>query len=1380
MAKRGKKDIESVLAASNKKIEEIQKLIDSDELPEALSEIKKLQKKIGESYEICILWGKYYLAKRQNTRAEEWLLKAHELNKSATYPYEILAAIYESYNEPDKVIHILWEGARDSSDPLRFYVLLENTLIQNNRRDLAVEMVKEINKRYKNKNELHYKKGEAAYYLKLYPMAIDCFRKCIDHDPPYEHLYNYLAYCFREYGYFMLAQHYLAKAIRQKPDIWEAYNEIVAVMLAASRSAPDDVLTGLQLKAAELSNNLGIIIQQEFLSSNLKKINEACEAYIENMSMARDNPIVYTYLSGKEDIIYEKTMFAEFFNNVILSNEEINLSLISAYDIFGECIEDLKEIGADKEAQYYQAWNDYFNGLTSKAFNRFTALLESGEISFQMREGVNLGLQKIGESSDLIRPERRDTKADPILSKYGFLISDKILKRSGNFYGMDNVMSKIFQTLRRDSKSSIILTGASGAGKTAAVYQLARELKSSACPKKLQGFSIYQVSTSSIMAGAKFIGMWQERLQEVCQSGSVKNKVILYFEDIENIFGAGRTVDDKSNFSNYLIPRIEAGEIIIMAELDSNQAQTLLWENKKFERVISLIEMKEPSESDLYDIVASMATDLEKTRNTEFSQRSLSEIIDLTKNLMPNHAFPGKAIDLMKGIADAFGSNNKKDKIAIDPEDVILKFSEATDIPNFIIDKSQLIDIDGLRKFFRDRILGQDFALESVMNAITAFKARLYDDTRPVRSFLFVGPTGVGKTETAKVLAEYLFSSQDNMIRLNMSEYSDKDAVAKLLGSGPEGERKSSRFLDDVRKNPFNVVLLDEIEKANPDFYNILLQLLDEGTISDASEKPVYFRSSIIIMTSNIGARHYTTHSIGFGDEEKVNNVQGSVLNEVKNYFSPEIFNRFDEVVCFRPLGKDVLETIINREIGKVFQRRGIAMLGATVDVDPLVKEYIVEAGYDPKYGARHIKRVVEKAVALPLARLLASTQIDSDDIIRINVRNGEPSANCIRAEETSDEEYRTAESDTESISEIQIPGRSLKNMLESMESRVESLKARFEYTDACKEKEALQERMNKPNFWDDHKIANKAVKRFAELNKRTDRIHKWDRLFEQIMATASVPKSKLSKYDVSRIRSQLVGLTKELESAELEVLLEGKYDSSDAFLMLTGLENSDEDIKWVLEMSNVYYKWAKRRGYYCKIFGEDTKNKSGEISLFMHIAGLNTYGLLKNEMGIHRKILTRQPSHGPQAVKKTPKSSYDCRVLVLPDTDYPEGDEDYFSFKITKLKASRKGMKIRSIKYNIEMKHKRDGVDLQFYSDSSIQKDKNLASDLFKAFIMNYRKYGSAAIAPQDSPWGSIVRTYESGDRNRVIDHYSKIVIQNHKDYLNGKIDSLLLERII
>jgi len=511
-----------------------------------------------------------------------------------------------------------------------------------------------------------------------------------------------------------------------------------------------------------------------------------------------------------------------------------------------------------------------------------------------------------------------------------------------------------------------------------------------------------------------------------------------------------------------------------------------------------------------------------------------------------------------------------------------------------------------------------------------------------------------------------------------------------------------------------------------------------------------------------------------------VNNVQESVLGEVRDYFSPEIFNRFDEVVCFRPLGKDVLETIINREIGKIYLRRGLAMLDATVDVDPLTKEFIVQTGYDPKYGARHIKRAVEKAIALPLSRFLASTKLDPKALIRINMQNNEPVVNQISAEETSDENYKAPESTSDVFDNLQIPGRSLKSMLESLESRMNTLKGRFNYDSACEEKEKLQDEMNRPNFWDDHKLANKAVRRFAELNKLTDRIHKWERLFEQIISTASLPKSKLRQFDISRIRRQLFGLTKELESAELEVLLDGKHDSADAFVMLISQDNKDEDIKWILEMAGVYSKWAKRRGYYCKIFGEDSKNKSGEVSLFMHIAGLNTYGLLKNEAGIHSKIQMRQPSRGPNAVKKTKKSKFDCRVFVFPDRDYSDDDDEYFSLKMTKLKQDVSGVKIRSPKYKIELKHQKTELSLQFLSDSSIQKDKSIASDLFKAYINNMSDNNSHQLEHHKSAWGSIIRTFETGDRNRVIDHHSRIVFQNPKDYLNGKIDSLFLERII
>lgn len=1057
-------------------------------------------------------------------------------------------------------------------------------------------------------------------------------------------------------------------------------------------------------------------------------------------------------------------------------NEGLFYSPLSA---LAECIAQLRIHDYGELAELYDGWLAFGEGNLSKAHMVFTMLdAQSSQDDDDIKEGLKEAMAYL---SQIQHPQSEASEADS-LSNYGIILDHLTIRPSAvEMMGLEETVKRMLNVLQQSSNRSMLLAGPSGIGKTAAIHLLARRFWEKGCPDKLKNFRIFQVATASIVAGAKYIGEWQRHLLEVCAGGSFRKKVILYFEDIANIFGAGTVMGDPSNFADYLIPRIENREIVVICEMNKEQAGKLLTVHPKFERLLSRIDMDEPSESKLTMGLTQVADFIGKEKSLNFSPAAITEIIELNNIFLPYRAFPGKGIDLIKRTAETFSKKKAEDTIQIDVDEIILAFCEMTGIPDFIIDKNQALDFDLTQNFFMDRVLGQEDALYSIINAVTTFKARLCDSNKPIKSFLFVGPTGVGKTESAKVLAEYLFGSKERMIRLNMSEYSEPDCVSKLLGKDIYHDAPNpSNFLTSIREQPFSIVLLDEIEKAHPLMFNLLLQLLDEGTLQDSVGRQAFFQSSIIIMTSNIGARNYTLRSIGFGDESKIDGIQEAVLTEVKEFFSPEIYNRFDEVICFKPLGMDVLEKIINREIGKVLERRGIAASGCAIDIDPLVRNHIIETGYDPKYGARHIKRAVEKSIALPLARLLASEKLKGGDLISIGMSEGVPTAQLIEETPPPDEEFHSPTSETDSLKDLKIPGKGLKNMIESLEGRVISLRNKFNYEAACRQKENLQKMMNQPDFWDDPKKANNIIKRLADLNKKTERIRKWDSLFEKIKATAQIADDKLSKPEIYQTKSQLFALLKELESAELEVLLEGQHDYSDAFLVLGAAENNEENIRWLLEITGVYIKWAKRRGFIYRLFGEDSGNGAGQAAIFMHIGGLNAYGLLKNESGIHKKIFLRQPPRGPQVVMYAPNSEYDCNVMILPDIEYPQDEGDNFNKELTKLKSPVPGMKMRSLQYKISMKHKGDGESLQFYSDSTVQNDKNIAGDLFRAYLENLREQGHSNLKPKSEITRTLVRTYETGDRNRIIDHRSKIIIQNPRDYLSGKIDSLLLERIL
>ncbi|MFH1700170.1 MAG: AAA family ATPase [Candidatus Zixiibacteriota bacterium] len=1060
-------------------------------------------------------------------------------------------------------------------------------------------------------------------------------------------------------------------------------------------------------------------------------------------------------------------MFCQLYRDLLIYADNHQSHSFDPQNSLKKCISKLELLDNEDEASYYEAWLTAAKGDFVKAEMLFRALQISGDLPESFESGIQKGLEYVQGKTWIISSDSHKG-----LSKYGYNLSALVREnKSQQAFEIENLVSEMVDILAYSSKKSIILIGPTGVGKTAAVRQLAHIINSGKCPKPLKGHTIFQVSTVSIIAGAIYIGQWQERLEELCNLGGNDKKILLYFEDITNIFGAGISSNDKSSFSDFLIPRIEQGKITIIGEMTQEQSRKIFWEEPRFQRLITEVTVDEPTENKLPDILKNASQNIIGRRKVDFKQGCFTEAIELSGAFIPYKAFPGKAIDIISKAVELSKGSSNKGNIQITPDDITLAFCELTGIPDLIVDQKQKILPEKIMSFFNERVLGQEDAMGSIIEAVISFKARLCDENKPIRSFLFVGPTGVGKTESSKVLADYLFGSPSRIIRLNMSEYNERDAVSKLIGSHYEDAKKCSRFIEEIRDNPFSVVLFDEIEKAHHDIHNLLLQLLDEGILLDGEGKPAYFKSCIIIMTSNIGAMNYSSQKIGFGSDTKVDltELNKAVLKEVRGFFSPEIYNRFDGVICFRPLSKDVLSIIINREIGKVLERKGIKTGKFSIDIDPTVKDYIIEIGYDPKYGARHIKRAVEKAIAVPLASLLVSEELPDDCQIRINMRRNKPVAELLHLIE--EKPVTDLEMKELSSSDIKVPDRGLKKIAASLEGRIHLLKSKLDYDNTLSQKENLQNQMLRPSFWDNPKEANQVLARYAEHNQKVERMNKWISTYDRITSILKIPEKKRSRQEIGRLKAQVVGLIKDLESAEMELLLEGEHDSADTFMILQAEDSSKSTIKWLLELLGVYINWSRRRGYRYKIIGEQPGNRqSGKCSIILHISGMNAFGLLKNECGIHRK------AQGKRAVKK----NIDCLIFVMPDIYIHDVLSSDLNLRIKKMTKPVTGNKMKKLSQEINVKGKRMSLDLNFYSDTTFERDKHLPLELFLSYQNFCEKKNAQKRDGEDNPWGSLIRTYERSDKSRVVDFKSKLVIKNVKDYLGGKIDSLLIERLI
>ena len=1342
-------------------VERIETLLRGENWEEIGRELEAHRSTYADFAEFHYLWGRYLEHLDQGDPLKHFL-KAIDIDPGDSRFYEAAATIYQQTGRGDEAIAILRRGTSEAKDAAQLYLLLEDYAFDNEDYDLLEEIVKEFRERYSDSGPFLYRTAQSYYRAGLIATCLDTLRQCTDINYFGEYHYSYLALICEYYQSAHDFSHrtlvFYRKQLQRTPEDRDLHMQLHALVVAQPQLATEKVRLALFHKSGRSAQLYGRLLDTGYLMSD----EEANRIFTEWKSEK---------LPGLE---FDYEFFGEIYLYLARNADRYIGIEFDLIERIRHISAKLKELGQTTPAMVFEGWTEILNGNFDKADEIFSGALDRSDhkdMSRNLRELLSEGKARASGELELRPsgselPDIEDYSDDSQLLTYG----SNVYKTAKNdlIVGLDPLVRRMVDIISKGTIKSIILTGPSGVGKTAAIKALARFLQRRACPGDLRRSKIFQISTTSLLSGAKYIGMWQARLKAICEAGSFKRKVILYFEDIANIFGAGKTEGNEARFADYLIPRMEQGKVVLIGEMDTQQAQTVLWEEPRFRRLVNLIPVEEPEPDKAFDIVKAVADRDGEGRGVVFEPESIREAIDLTTVFMPYRALPGKAIDVVRQAAEIFGDGKREQPVHITQEEIVLTFCEITGIPDLIVDNNQVVNIDRMRQFFTDRVLGQDEAVTAMMNAVLAVKARLCDDRRPIRSFLFVGPTGVGKTESAKVLAEFLFGSQDRLIRVNMSEYNMPGDVDKLLRSSQGGRIHESHLLSSIRKNPFSVVLLDEVEKADRTVLNLLLQLLDEGLLRDDAGKPANFQSSIIIMTSNIGARRYTAQTIGFGSHQEIETVQSAVLADVKQFFTPEIFNRFDEVICFKPLSKKVLSTIINREIGKVLERRGIVSREISVDVDPLVKEYIIETGYDPKYGARHLRRAVEKAVAIPLATVMSTSNVARGSRIRINLVDGKPRACVVELEMRQLVDAETAAMREIKLSQLEIPDRGLRKMLASMESRIHSLKDRLGLEETLRRREELQQQMVQPTFWDNPYNANTVLKRFAEVNRKIERIRRWENLYEKIKS--AVMGSSVAGRVPTRVRSQIIGLMKDLESAEMEILLEGKHDFADAFLILEAEGASREDISWLVDMTGVYLNWAKRRGYHARFVGEAPLSDTGGYRIIVHIGGLNTYGLLRNEEGVHRKQVTRQVG------RRTELKRYDCKVMVLADVHSAEEMGITIQRHIRNVKPPRRGHKMRMLSKRVSVSLPDRSVILDFFSDKTVETDKKLADDLFLAYLSHVR---SERRAPRHAIWGSLVRMLEVGKSARIIDYASNTVMRNVRDYLGGKIDSLLLERL-
>ncbi|MFZ4826508.1 MAG: ATP-dependent Clp protease ATP-binding subunit [Phototrophicaceae bacterium] len=589
------------------------------------------------------------------------------------------------------------------------------------------------------------------------------------------------------------------------------------------------------------------------------------------------------------------------------------------------------------------------------------------------------------ESSAEVAMSDNQSIPTPLLDKYGRdLIKQAANGKISRVFAREREIRAVARTLARSKKNNPLLLGDAGVGKTAVVEGLAYAIFAGEAPTNLLSKRIVEIEIGTLVAGTSLRGQFEERLLGIVSEASRSGNVILFIDEIHTIVGAGDTIDSNLDAANILKPALARGELMCIGATTHEEYRKAIAQDPALERRFRTIDVEEPDQEAAIHILTGQRQRLTNHHGITILDEAIEAAVKLSMRYLTDRRLPDKALDLLDEACTRITirtfavdeTDNFNDEVTA--QDIAAVLSEWTGIPVSEMTQADRERYTNLENSLRSRVIGQEDAVDTVAAIIKAGRAGLNDPNRPLGVFLFLGPSGVGKTELAHAIAENLFGTADAILRLDMSEFHDSHTVSRLIGA-PPGYRDTSQggqLTEGLRRRPYTVVLLDEVEKAAPEVFDIFLQVFDEGRLSDANGRPVDARHAVFIMTSNIGTQEGGKR-LGFG---------GSLSNKrdytmyLSQFFRPEFLNRLDEVITFNALTRETLEKILQLQLRDLYER--LAEQGLTLSLTPEARELILELGYDPERGARPLRRTIDRMITRPISNLLISNQFSNGDTI--------------------------------------------------------------------------------------------------------------------------------------------------------------------------------------------------------------------------------------------------------------------------------------------------------------------------------------------------------------------------------------------------------------
>ncbi len=768
-----------------------------------------------------------------------------------------------------------------------------------------------------------------------------------------------------------------------------------------------------------------------------KTTNEGlCLSCAKKLGIAPLNNMIESLGINEEEMEAMNAQMAEFMENMEDSDMDMDQMLQGLY----ENGEDAPNPFTDNEegGAHTGSLSDFMKG----AFSNMPLMFGMQKGSKDKGED-NTAQEKTTQKENKDDKKSKKPKKAKMLDTYGTNLTAKAAEgKVDRVVNRNKEIERVVQILNRRSKNNPVLLGEPGVGKTAVAEGLACRIVEQQVPPKLFDYQLYLIDFTALVAGTQFRGQFEARLKSLLKEAEDIGKVILVIDEIHNIVAAG-DAEGAMSAANILKPALARGEIQVIGATTLNEYRKHIEKDTALERRFQPVLIDEPSVEESIEILQGIKDYYETYHHVKISDKIIEMAVKLSERYITDRFLPDKAIDVIDEAGSRVNLNNRalydakcleeniqsanlqieeatekadfesvanlksevirlEEKLSkakeesakseIEFDDIAAVIESWTKIPVHRLTEDETKRLLELEERIHQRVIGQDEAVDAVSRAIRRGRADITTKKRPV-SFIFAGPTGVGKTELVKTIAEVMFNNEEALIRIDMSEYMEKHSVSKLIGSPPGyvGYDDAPQLTEKVRRNPYSVILLDEIEKAHPEVFNLFLQILDDGRISDSHGKIINFENTIIIMTTNAGSE-FRSSAPGFMSDSEIT-LADNVQKSLKQFFKPEFINRIDEIVTFKPLKKDELRKIIDLLLKDITQKLGEK--GATLEVTDAAKEIILQKGYDVKYGARPLKRAIQSTLEDSLAKLSLTGKItegtklcadDEDGKIVINI----------------------------------------------------------------------------------------------------------------------------------------------------------------------------------------------------------------------------------------------------------------------------------------------------------------------------------------------------------------------------------------------------------